>query len=460
MDDASPSPPGLLQRIRNWLRSDMLVLRWVFLTLYVVIVVGLFLWSWFWDADRLFLLIFGILTFGCQALFIFGGGTMHLSRPIRKRRLWMPILVAALMFGVLAGGLFLALGELFCLEDTLGGSPFWAFIAANWLVWFCVFFLATRSWRRMRVLGRITGALIAGSLAELLAASASHMIVSRRPGCLVGLYTMFGILAGLYVMLFAFGPGIALLFLRPRYRRELIEGPQEPELRWYQFSLRTMFLVMLAFGVASAWLGAGLEGARRNRRAAAEIHKVQARIERLGGSVGFHYQDHPDSLDELFGNPGVFDINEVDGQGAFGDAELKELGGLTRLESLRLHNTQVTDAGLRELRGLTRLESLQLSNTQVTDAGLKHLRGRTSLWKLNLAGTQVTDAGLEHLRGLTSLWKLNLAGTQVTDAGLEHLKGMTNLWNLNLTGTQVTGEGVKNLQQALPKCTIEHESAP
>ena len=46
--------------------------------------------------------------------------------------------------------------------------------------------------------------------------------------------------------------------------------------------------------------------------------------------------------------------------------------------------------------------------------------------------------------------------TQVTDAGLEHLKGLTSLRSLQLHRIQVTDEGVKKLQQALPKCWIEH----
>jgi len=102
MNDTRPAPPALLSRIRDWVRSDMLVLRWVLLALYFVIVGGLISLFWFGGGDRLIILFFVVLSFGCQALFIFGGGTMHLRRPIRKRRLWMPVLVAALMFGVLA----------------------------------------------------------------------------------------------------------------------------------------------------------------------------------------------------------------------------------------------------------------------------------------------------------------------------------------------------------------------
>jgi len=37
---------------------------------------------------------------------------------------------------------------------------------------------------------------------------------------LVGIYTMVGIVGGIYVMLWAFGPGIILLFLRDAYQKE------------------------------------------------------------------------------------------------------------------------------------------------------------------------------------------------------------------------------------------------
>ena len=53
-----------------------------------------------------------------------------------------------------------------------------------------------------------TALLLAGSLAELLASIPSHLIVRRRPGCFVGIGTMMGIMAGVYVMLFCFGPMI------------------------------------------------------------------------------------------------------------------------------------------------------------------------------------------------------------------------------------------------------------
>jgi len=47
---------------------------------------------------------------------------------------------------------------------------------------------------------------------------------------------------------------------------------------------------------------------------------------------------------------------------------------LTKLRSLGLSRTQVTDAGLEHLTGLTNLEKLWLANTQVSDEGVKKLR--------------------------------------------------------------------------------------
>lgn len=415
----------------------MLVMRWVFLGLYVAIVGYLWLRAWFGDVDQLFLLVLAGLTLGCQALFIFGGGTIHLCRPIRKRRLWMPALVAALLFGLLAGGLFSTLWELFYLHldfwlfDSEFEVLFWGTLIVNWILWFLVFFLATRRWRRMRALSRITAALVAGSLAELLTAIPAHIIVSRRPGCFVGLLTLLGIVAGLYVMLFAFGPGIVLLFLRPRYRRERIEGPPKAELRWNQFRLRTLFLAMLVVGVAFSWIGVRMQQARKNRRLAAEIHKVQAEIEREVGPVSIEHEEIPDSLDDLFNNPGVLHIAVVESQRGLDETGLKLLKGLPNLRGLKLAGAQRPDITLGRLNELANLEDLHIQCPGITGA--------------ELAG----------LKDLSNLWYLTLDGPQFTDAELERLKALRNLSVLNLANTQITSEAIKELQEALPNCTIQ-----
>ena len=44
---------------------------------------------------------------------------------------------------------------------------------------------------------------------------------------------------------------------------------------------------------------------------------------------------------------------------------------------------------------MTKLDSLNLSRTKVTDQGLVHLQGITKLTSLSLWFTKVTDAGLD-----------------------------------------------------------------
>jgi hypothetical protein len=70
------------------------------------------------------------------------------------------------------------------------------------------------------VLKRLTLTVLVGSLVDLLVSVPAHLVVIRRPGCLVGLGTAAGIAAGICAMMWAFGPGIVLLFFQERYRAE------------------------------------------------------------------------------------------------------------------------------------------------------------------------------------------------------------------------------------------------
>ena len=81
-------------------------------------------------------------------------------------------------------------------------------------------YVYTRRVERFKALFRISSILFAGSFAELLAAVPAHLIVIRRPGCLVGVLTMLGIVSGVYVMTWTFGPGLALLFMREAYKQQ------------------------------------------------------------------------------------------------------------------------------------------------------------------------------------------------------------------------------------------------
>jgi len=196
-------------------------LRWVLLGLYVALVATLAAVLIFVNRGDRVPLVFALsIMLVAQLLFIFGAGTKDLCKPIRRRRLWLPVTVAAAMLAVLAGAGLLATSELLDIDDDWLEYGFFPLVGLNWIVWGVLLFIYTRHVTRFRAIQRMVGVALAGSLLELLSTIPSHIIVSRRPGCLVGLCTMAGIAGGVYVMFWAFGPGIVLLFLWERRQRE------------------------------------------------------------------------------------------------------------------------------------------------------------------------------------------------------------------------------------------------
>jgi hypothetical protein len=197
---------------------------------------------------------------------------------------------------------------------------------------------------------------------------------------------------------------------------------KQPKRRWYQYSLRSLFLLTLLVALGMSWLTVTMRS-QRQQKAAAEA------IEKAGGTVNY---------------------------------ETTWLGKLLRDDSLvkvtavGLPRGSATDPALVHLQGLSQLQLLELTGTQVTDAGLMHLQGLSQLQRLFLDNTQVTDAGLVHLQGLSQLQTLWLGSTKVTDAGLPHLQGLSRLQALQLRDTKVTDQGVKKLQKALSNCHIYH----
>ncbi len=234
----------------------------------------------------------------------------------------------------------------------------------------------------------------------------------------------------------------------------------KPHRRPFQYSLRTLLLVMLLASLPLSWLGATLRSAGRQREA------VEA-ILASGGSVKYADEKFPPErsapawLDNLLGTGFFVNLENLLGKDFFvnvaearveSDAGMELLPRLTQLRTLFADN--VTDAGLEHLKGLTELKHVCIYHSRVTDAGLEHLKGLTQLRSLILCFVQVTDAGLEHLKGLTRLKRLTLNQTQVTDAGLEHLKGLTELEQLYFGGNiGVTHAGLERVK-ALPKLTM------
>jgi hypothetical protein len=151
-----------------------------------------------------------------QLVFLLGAWAIELCRPIRKRRLLLTVLIASGLMTSLVTGCAIALLELFRAKSL--SKYHWHWVALIWLCWAVVFFLHCQRLERWQVVKRLITAVLAGSLADLLASVPAHIMVIRRTGCHVGLGTAAGIAAGICAMLWAFGPGVVLLFLKEGYR--------------------------------------------------------------------------------------------------------------------------------------------------------------------------------------------------------------------------------------------------
>jgi hypothetical protein len=140
-----------------------------------------------------------------------------------------------------------------------------------------------------------------------------------------------------------------------------------------------------------------------------------------------------------------------------GDEGLKPISAMRSLTWLPMGRTKVTDVGLAHLRPMTQLEYLGLRGDNITDEGLMHLKPLTNLTGLYLGETKVTDAGLPHLAHLKQMEYLRLHTMRVSDAGLVHLRGLPNLTRIDVYDTDISDDGVKQLREWFPTCQIVSE---
>ncbi len=246
-----------------------------------------------------------------------------------------------------------------------------------------------------------------------------------------------------------------------------------PRRRWFRYSLRTLFVLVLFACTGMSWLAMKMRQAKREQAA------VKA-IEELGETVRCRNSLRELGCDWLQDMVGVDFVARADYVEIRTDAATAYLSELTHLSSVDLVGPRVTSAGVHQLCGLNQLECLSFKEVDVTDAdlkclgrftelqvlfiepahltlnGLEHLKGLTHLRMLSLTGTQVTDASIEQLKGMTQLKVLVLADPHVTDAGLKQVKLLPQLEELDITGTHVSDGCVRELRRLLPTCRISH----
>lgn len=185
-------------------------------------------WPWY------YLQVIGILGILLLAQWFFlrskRGWIIRLSEHARPMK--TSILAASLMAMLLSVGLIASLMEIPDQWAKLanfdeGWWPVWTAMAVLWLVWAVIFAIYWKAGDRYTQLSRMIRGLIAGSVLEMLVATPIHAYCYNRDGCYCARGSYTGLILGSTVLVWAFGPGVVLLFLREKYRREKLLTPPD-----------------------------------------------------------------------------------------------------------------------------------------------------------------------------------------------------------------------------------------
>ena len=144
------------------------------------------------------------------------------------RPLWTSILAGAFMATLLSTGIAATLLELpnwwqdyagIGDKDHVGSYVVWAGMLVIWAVWAWIFWLYGRETDRYTWLTRRLRGLLAGSILEVLVAAPIQAWAAHKRDCYCARGSYTGLVLGLAVLLWCFGPGLVFLFLREKARR-------------------------------------------------------------------------------------------------------------------------------------------------------------------------------------------------------------------------------------------------
>jgi Leucine-rich repeat (LRR) protein len=137
-------------------------------------------------------------------------------------------------------------------------------------------------------------------------------------------------------------------------------------------------------------------------------------------------------------------------------------GRLGDLETLRILNCRgLTDDMVASLAGLTKLRSLALTNTAITDEAVETIvESFPDLVELDLSSnTGLTGAAMKSISSLASLERLDLVQTRFNDLHTRRLKKLENLRVLDLRGNMQAGDMTLKIIGELPSlAAFKHRS--
>ena len=175
---------------------------------------------WYWCGLPVLIIV------ATQAVFVAPLVKPDLSIRHGSRPMLLSLLAIAIVAAALAVGLLCALLELINvwddkldLNENVWGWPVVPLaLIASWALWSWLFVLFTRKKRDERLLGRLVGLLLGGTVIEVLAVLPVDLMVRRRTDCYCATGTFNALLLATLAALWLAGPGVLILYLRRRRR--------------------------------------------------------------------------------------------------------------------------------------------------------------------------------------------------------------------------------------------------
>lgn len=225
---------------------------------------------------------------------------------------------------------------------------------------------------------------------------------------------------------------------------------QQP--RWLRFSLRSMFLTLLA---AALFFGLVSNRAQRQKRAAQEIAAT-------GGWFKYDFQvanqpvpKAPLMLRTLLGKDYFAKLVH-----ATIVADTPYVADAYALQRIEIVGKGVDESLLSSFLRLSDLRELHIRDGRITDKGVGEIAKLKQLEVLDLAGTLLEGTSLQSLNELPNLRELVLSHTKFDDAELQHLHGNDTITRLAMIDCELSGEGVDAIEsfKALEQLELSPEA--
>lgn len=147
--------------------------------------------------------------------------------------------------------------------------------------------------------------------------------------------------------------------------------------------------------------------------------------------------------------------------GALQASNLKELDGMTSLDSLNIYAPgSVLSEGMSAVKNMPNLRYLTI-NAKVDDAGLKKLEGASKLEFLSLDGSELKGDSLTVLKSMKALWYVGLMRTQIGADALNALTDAGALKTLQIdTTVAIPAEKIEAAKQRMKGCNLDVRCYP